>query len=89
MSVESLNGNTARRANAPVNGGAIVSEVEPSGAAARAGIRAGDIILSINDAAVTSVAQVTKALDAIAVGRTARILIFRDGQETMTFVRRQ
>jgi len=54
-----------------------------------AGILAGDIIVEINDVAMTSVTQVTKALDAIAVGRTARILVFRDGRETLTLVRKQ
>jgi len=88
MSVEGLNPNTARRANAPA-GGAIVSDVDQGGAAQRAGIRPGDIIVEINDAAVSSVAQVTKALDAIPTGHTARIVVFRDGQETMTLVRKQ
>jgi serine protease Do len=89
MSVEGLTPNTARRLGAPAGGGAIVADINQGGAAQRAGIRPGDVILEINDVAVTSVAQVTKALDAIAVGRTARILVFRDGQETLTLVRRQ
>jgi len=89
MSVEGLTPNLARRLGVPSGGGAIVAEINQGGAAQRAGIRSGDVILEINDVPVTSVAQVTKVLDAIPVGRTARILVFRDGQETLTLVRRQ
>ena len=89
MSVEPMTANAARRLGAPAGGGAIVAEVNQGGAAQRAGIRPGDVILEINDTAVTTVAQVTKVLDAIPVGRTARILVFRDGQETLTLLRKQ
>ena len=89
MSVEGLTPNSARRFNAPANAGAIVSDVDQGGAAARAGIQPGDVILSINDVPVTSVAQVTKALEAVPVGRNARIIVFRDGQETLALLRKQ
>jgi len=89
MSVEPMTANAARRLGAPAGGGAIVAEVNQGGAAQRAGIRPGDVIIEINDTAVTTVAQVTKVLDAIPAGRTARILVFRDGQETLTLLRKQ
>jgi serine protease Do len=89
MSVEGLAPNVARRLNVPAGGGVVVSDVDQGGAAQRAGIRPGDVILEINDVAASSVAQVTKSLDAIAVGHTARVVISRDGKETLLLLRKQ
>ncbi|HEX5071134.1 MAG TPA: trypsin-like peptidase domain-containing protein [Vicinamibacterales bacterium] len=88
MSVEGVTASMARRLNAPSGAGVIVSEVEQGGPAARNGIRAGDIIVRINDVPVTSVDQVTKALDAIPANRTARVVVFRDGAENLVLMRK-
>ena len=78
MSVEPMTGGIARQAGVPAGkGGAIVSEVTPSSAAARGGVAPGDVILSVNDKDVTSVSDVTKALDAVQPGHTARVLVWR------------
>jgi len=77
MTIEPLTGGVARQAGAPAGkGGAIVSDVTPLGAAARDGVSAGDVILSVNDKPVTSVEEVTKALDAVQAGHTARVLVW-------------
>ncbi|HXT72053.1 MAG TPA: PDZ domain-containing protein [Vicinamibacterales bacterium] len=90
MSVEALTPNRARRMNLPNGmGGAIVSDVEPAGPAARAGIGPNDVITEVNGTKVTSVDQVTKALEAVGDGRTARIVIFRDGREVLALVRKR
>ena len=82
MTVEPVTPSMLRQAGAPSGkGGAVVNDMEPLGAAARGGIQEGDIILSINDKSVSSVGDVTRALDAVAVGRTARALVWRaDGR---------
>jgi serine protease Do len=66
FSVEALTANRARRLNLPSGtGGAIVSDVDPAGAAARGGIAPGDVITEINGQKVTSLDQVTKALSGL------------------------
>lgn len=59
--------------------GLVVSDVDPSGVAAEAGIARGDVILEINRKAVNSVADVKGALDS-AGDRPILLLINRRGQ---------
>ena len=90
FSVEGLTANQARRLNLPSGtGGAIVSDVDPAGAAARGGIVPGDVVTEINGQKVTTVDQVTKALQGVGDGRTARIVVFREGREVLALVRKR
>jgi serine protease Do len=90
MSIEPVTPARARRLNLPAGtGGAIVSDVEPGGAASRGGIIPGDVITDINGQKVTSVDQVSKALEAVADGRTARIIVVRGGREVLVMVRKR
>jgi len=50
---------------------------EATGEAARAGIRAGDVILAVNNARISSVADYRKAIAAIPAGRSAALLVRR------------
>lgn len=90
MSIEALNANRARRLNLPAGtGGALVSDVDPTGSAARGGIVPGDVITEVNGQKVTTVNQVTKALQGVGDGRTARIVVFREGREVLALVRKR
>ncbi len=73
----------ARRANLPAGekGGAIVSGLSPRGAAAAAGVIPGDVILSVNGAAVTSLDDVSKAIDATPSGHSVRLNIWRPASQ--------
>ncbi|MGD0497312.1 MAG: Do family serine endopeptidase [Bryobacteraceae bacterium] len=64
--------------------GLVVTEIDPSGPAAEAGVRTGDIILEVNRQAVRSVDDVRKALER--PGRQALLLIDRDGQTAVIAV---
>lgn len=68
--------------------GALVTNVEPGGAAARAGIRAGDVLLEVNRAAVTGAAEAVDALRNVRE-ETAFALIWRRGQEQFVVMTRQ
>jgi S1-C subfamily serine protease len=70
-------------------GGAIITSVEPFGTAAQEGLAPGDVIVTVNEQAVSSVEQVSAALDKVVVGRTARLVIVRDGKETLVIVRKR
>jgi len=89
MYIQEITPSMARGLNLNGKGGAIVSSVDPLGQAARAGLAAGDVILSINDQDVSSLQQVTKALDGIPAGRTARIVVSRRGDTQLVIVRKR
>lgn len=76
MSIEPLNGRYSRVLPSG-KGGAVVADVDPGSAAYRGGIAPGDIILRINGKDVASVDDVTKALNAVPSGDTARIVVWR------------
>ncbi len=63
----------------PATQGMVVDSVDPSGAAANAGIQAGDVIQQVNHQAVRSVGELRGALQKSA-GRPALILVNRKGQ---------
>jgi serine protease Do len=87
MTVEPVSGAIARQAGVPAGkGGAIVSDVNPTGQAARGGIAPGDVILSVNDKDVTSVTDVTKALETVQSGHTARVLVWRPQDRTEEYL---
>ena len=90
MSIEGLTPTLARRLSLPQGaGGAVVSDVDQGGAAEAAGVRPGDVIMQVNDVEMASVAQVSKALDAVQTGRTARIGVFRGGREVLVLIRKR
>jgi serine protease Do len=90
MSIEPVTPARARRLNLPAGtGGALVSDVDPVGSAARGGIVPGDVIVSVNDQKVTTVEQAAKALEAVGEGRAARIAVFRQGREVLVTVRKR
>lgn len=61
--------------------GAWVSEVVEDGAAAKAGIQAGDVILAIDGTPVLSFAELAAKVGTIGAGRNITLTILRDGDE--------
>ncbi len=90
IGLEDVTPDIARRLELPRStGGAIVTEVDPSGAAAQSGLRRFDVITQINGQPVTSAADAAKKLQAIASGRLARMLVLRGGQELGFAIRKE
>jgi serine protease Do len=84
MTIEPVTPAIARQLSLPNGrGGAVVSEVEPFSPAQQGGMTRGDVILAVNDRAVSTVDQVGDALEALPSGRTARILVWRGGREVL------
>ncbi len=94
MTIEPVSPTAARQAGlAAGKGGAVVTAVAPGSPAARR-VGPGDIILSVNDRPVSSVSDVTKALDAVPAGATVRLLVQRPngdgtGSETYAPIRKR
>lgn len=82
MTMEPVTPDVARAAGLPANrGGAVIVSVERNSAAATAGLLPEDVIVEINRAPVTNVAQVSKALQSAAPGTPVFLVIWRDRQE--------
>lgn len=60
--------------------GAVVAEVQQGSPAFAAGIRQYDVILDVNGKAITNTEELTKAVQATAVGDLLKMKISRDGQ---------
>ncbi|MCC5880488.1 MAG: DegQ family serine endoprotease [Idiomarina sp.] len=61
--------------------GAWVSEVLPDGAAAKAGIQAGDVIISLEGRELQSFAELAATVGTMGAGRSVVLGILRDGEE--------
>ena len=61
--------------------GAIISEVSEGGAAQKAGIQAGDVIIDIDDNPITNYTDMTRVLSKYSVGDKVKVTISRDGKQ--------
>lgn len=80
ISVEPMTAEIAKQLNVPVTiQGAVVTEIDPDGAAAEAGIQQGDVIMEINRQPVKSPDDLKSGLDRAGT-KTSMLLINRRGQ---------
>jgi serine protease Do len=61
--------------------GALVSEAQPDTPAAKAGIKAGDIVTKVNGDQVKDARDLSRRISAIAPGANVKITVLRDGKE--------
>ncbi len=61
--------------------GALVAEPQPGSPAQKAGIKAGDVIVSVNGEAVTDARNLARRIGALAPGTSVKLGIIRDGRE--------
>ncbi|MEI2265346.1 serine endoprotease DegQ [Erwinia sp. CGal63] len=75
----------AKAFNVDAQRGAFVNEVLPGSAAAKAGIKAGDIITTLDDKAVESFAALRVKIGTTAPGKEVKVGLLRDGKpQTLT-----
>jgi serine protease Do len=78
LTLQDLTPATARRLQVPTGrSGAVVTDVDPDSGSAGAGVRPGDVILSVNRRQVTTAADAGRELQRIASGGIAQILLWR------------
>ena len=90
LTIEAITPDIARELRLPAGKtGVVISDVEQGSPAFQNGLRPGDVIVSVNDQPATSVDAASAALDRVAVGRNARVVVFRNGQETLVLMRKR
>jgi len=67
--------------------GALVDELVPGGPAAKAGVQAGDVVLSVNGVAVHSATELTRQVASSHTGDVMRLAILRGGESLTLDVR--
>lgn len=65
----------------PAPQGALVARVEPDGPAAKAGLKAGDVVRSVNGQPVVTSGDLPAHLAAMSPGQEAKLKVWRDGRE--------
>jgi serine protease Do len=89
LTLSNLTPQMARRLEMPSGrSGAVITDVDPSGPSAGI-LRPGDVILTVNRQPISSAADAGRALQQIAAGRFAQILVWRDGAETFVTVQKE
>jgi putative serine protease PepD len=83
LGVRSEDAAAARAAGRPVGveGGAYITGVEPGTPAERAGLRAGDVVVRVDDRPVESAAQLGNVIRQRRPGDTVTVVVNRDGEE--------
>jgi len=82
----SIPGWLAREHDLLQDGGVLVMGVEPGGPAAKAGLREGDVILSIDDRSVGSLDELHKLLTFERAGRTAELALLREERRVVVSI---
>ena len=92
VTLQAINDSLARALNLEGTDGAIVTSVEPEAPAEAAGIREGDVILSIDGQTTEDPRQISRAVADIAPGTDVPVTVFRDGERievTLTLAERE
>ena len=80
VSVQDLTPDLARAFNIPANQGAVIAQVSPRSAAARAGLKEGDVVLGINGRPIRDGGNLRNTIGLLEVGEAVRLEILRDGK---------
>ena len=89
MALGNLTAERARRLGLPAGTtGALVTDVDPSGGAARSGVQPGDVILQVNRQDVASAAEARRLLQDVRSGGNAFLLIQRQARQRFIIVQK-
>jgi serine protease DegQ len=81
IELQDLTPDIAEALRVDVAGGAVVSRVEPGSPARKAGLRAGDVIIAIDDAPVQNSSDLRNRVGLTPIGQTIRLTILRSGSQ--------
>ncbi len=81
VSIQRVDPDMAKAFGLSQGGGALISDVSPSGPADKAGLRRGDIILELNGTSVTGPDDLSLRTSEMPPGSVAHLQVFRNGQK--------
>ncbi|WP_240220021.1 Do family serine endopeptidase [Rheinheimera hassiensis] len=84
-----VNAELTEAMNLSVSRGAFVNEVLPDSAAEKAGLKSGDVIISMNGNKISSFLELRAKVGTLGAGREAKLGILRDGKERTVTVKLQ
>lgn len=80
VSMQDLTPELAQAFKIPADQGAVIAQIAPNSAAARAGLRAGDVVLRVNEHVVRDASSLRNAVGLLEIGESARLEVLRDGK---------
>ena len=80
LSVQDLTGEAAQRIGISRRGGVVVSEIVPSGPAAKAGLEVGDVIVRFGDRNIDAAQRLRWDVACAKAGQTVPVLVLRQGR---------
>jgi serine protease Do len=90
MEVQAITPDIARELELPPGrAGVLVTDIERNSPAANGGVQVNDVILEINRTPVTTVAQVSRALQSAEEGAPVFLLVWRNGAQVFVTMRRR
>jgi Do/DeqQ family serine protease len=85
VAVQDLTPDLARALRLERSGGALIAQVQPGSAAAKAGLHAGDVVTAVDGKPVTGAAMLRNTIGLLRIGAEIRLDIIRDGKpQTVT-----
>jgi len=87
IQAQDLDANLARALDEPVGSGVVVTQVDPDGAAAQAGIQVGDVLTRVDGQPVGSIRALAGVATLLPVDRVVAIELRRDGRSRQVSVR--
>jgi serine protease Do len=82
VSIQDVDENTAKALGLEQPRGALVASVQPGEPAAKAGLKTGDVILSLNGEPIQDASDLTRSIGKLKPGSKARLAVWRNGKET-------
>lgn len=80
VQIQNIDRDRAEALGLPKPAGALVAEIQPGGAAEKAGIRVGDVITAFNGREIGDSSELPPMVGATAPGSRATLAVFRDGR---------
>ncbi len=81
VAIQPLDSDMAKALTLPENSGVLVSDVTKDTPAAKAGVRRGDVIVSVDDRKVRTTGELRNAIAMAGVSQTVKLKILREGKE--------
>jgi len=78
--IQDLTQELAQALNIKAQKGAVVSRVAPGSSAEKAGIKEGDVIVSLNGKKIKNASALRNTVGLLAIGKTVRLKVLRDGK---------